>query len=148
MNPPKPMSLLNQLRQNAVALISLFIAVAGLGYNTWRNETAAAHRNIRQASFKTLEVLGELQVIVDARQYQGDRMRGDYVAGWARITLIADLGGLVPTPVPQTTAHLREVWQANFEPWYADASPEAEQRISAAIIAARQAVLQVLASLR
>jgi hypothetical protein len=148
MNPPKPMSLLNQLRQNAVALISLFIAVAGLGYNTWRNETAEAHRNIRQASFKTLEVLGELQVVVDARQYQDDRVRGDYVAGWARVTLIGDLGSLVPAPVPQATAHLREVWQVNFEPWYSDADPAAEQRISAAIAAARQAVLQTLATLR
>lgn len=142
------MGLGRQLRQNVVALISLSIALTSLGYNTWRNETAERHRNIRQAAFKTLEVLGELQVIVDARHYQGDAMRGDYVSGWARVTLIGDLGSLEPAPVPSDVAKLREIWQSNFEAWYADADPEAERRISAAIVQARQGVLQTLTALR
>lgn len=136
------------VRAYAVALLSLAVALCSLAYNTWRNESAEAHRNVRQAAFKTLEVLGELQVIVDARQYQGDRMRGDYVAGWARVTLIGDLGHLAPAPVPQATEALRQAWQANFEPWYNNADPQAEQRISAAIAAARVAVLQALTALR
>ena len=36
-----------QLHNNAVALISLFVAVSSLAYNTWRNETTEAQRNIR-----------------------------------------------------------------------------------------------------
>ena len=148
MNAESEDSLWTQVRSNAVALISLVIALNSLGYNTWRNETAERHRNIRQAAFKTLEVLGELQVIVDARRYQGDAMRGDYVAGWSRVLLISDLGSLEPVPVPQDTARLREIWRGQFEGWYSDADPEAERRISAAIVQARQGVLQTLAALR
>jgi hypothetical protein len=36
-----------QIQNNAVALISLFIAVGSLGYNTWRNETTEEQRNVR-----------------------------------------------------------------------------------------------------
>ena len=141
-------SLAAQLRQNLVALISLSIALTSLGYNTWRNETAERHRNVRQAAFKTLEVLGELQTIVDARRYQGDRMRGDYVSGWSRITLVSDLGSLEPAPVPQDTVELRQIWQDNFEAWYTDADSEAEKRISVAIGHTRQSVLNTLTALR
>ncbi|MDB6105600.1 MAG: hypothetical protein JWO52_5599, partial [Gammaproteobacteria bacterium] len=34
-----------QLRNNAVALTSLFIALSSLGYNTWRNERTEHNRN-------------------------------------------------------------------------------------------------------
>ena len=40
-----------QLQRNAVALISLFVAVSSLSYNTWRNEQSEFNRNQRQASF-------------------------------------------------------------------------------------------------
>jgi hypothetical protein len=32
------LSVLEQIQRNSVALISLFIAIPGLAYNTWRNE--------------------------------------------------------------------------------------------------------------
>jgi hypothetical protein len=38
-----------------VALLSLAIALASLGYNTWRNETTESHRNARQAGFVVLD---------------------------------------------------------------------------------------------
>ena len=63
------MSFREQIRNNAVALISLVIAIGSLGYNTWRNETTEEQRNIRHASFRVLESLGELQEIVDMRFY-------------------------------------------------------------------------------
>lgn len=144
MNSP----LLSQLRQNLVALISLTLAVASLGYNTWRNETSEAHRNVRQAAFRTLEELGALQVVVDARQYQGDRMRGDYVAGWSRVLLIDDLCSLLPAPVRNSTEHLHEVWKDNFDDWYAGDKPQAGQNISEAISAARAQVRMALAALK
>ena len=137
-----------QIRQNLVALISLVLAIASLGYTTWRNESSEAHRNVRQAAFRTLEVLEELQVIVDARRYQGDKMRGDYVAGWARVNLISDLGLLIPGPQAQVTDELRKTWQANFDKWYTDNDADAEARISAAIGATREATLGVLGMLR
>ena len=49
-----------QLKQHSVALISLVIALSSLGYNTWRNETTEEQRNIRHASFRVLECLGDL----------------------------------------------------------------------------------------
>lgn len=39
-----------QIRNNAVALISLVVALAALGYNTWRNERTEANRNLRAAT--------------------------------------------------------------------------------------------------
>ena len=47
-----------QIHNNAVALISLVIAVSSLAYNTWRNETTEEQRNIRHAAFRVLENLG------------------------------------------------------------------------------------------
>ena len=43
-----------QLRSNAVALISLTVALSSLGYNTWRNERTEHNRNIRAAAFEIL----------------------------------------------------------------------------------------------
>ena len=36
-------SIREQLRRNAVALISLVIAITSLGYNTWRNAVSYTH---------------------------------------------------------------------------------------------------------
>ena len=58
-----------QIRFNSVALISLCVALIALSYNTWRNETTESQRNIRQAAFRVLESLGELQEVADYRYY-------------------------------------------------------------------------------
>ena len=50
-----------QVRRNAVALISLVVAITSIGYNTWSNEHSEFNRNQRQASFQILLTLGELQ---------------------------------------------------------------------------------------
>ena len=41
-----------QLRNNAVALISLAVALSSLAYNTWRNERTEHNRNVRTATFE------------------------------------------------------------------------------------------------
>jgi len=43
-----------QLHRNAVALISLAVAITSLGYNTWRNEVSEQNRNQRCGSFELL----------------------------------------------------------------------------------------------
>ena len=48
-----------QLQHHLVALISLFIAVSSLSYNTWRNEKSEYNRNQRWASFEVLLLPGE-----------------------------------------------------------------------------------------
>ena len=62
-------SIRRQIHNNAVALISIAIAVSALAYNTWRNETTEEQRNVRHAAFRVLEDLGEVQEVVDSRYY-------------------------------------------------------------------------------
>ena len=62
-------SIRSQIHDNAVALISIAIAVGALAYNTWRNETTEEQRNIRFAAFRVLEDLGVVQEVVDSRYY-------------------------------------------------------------------------------
>ena len=57
-------NLLSQLQRNAVAIISLVVALTSLGYNTWRNEQSEGNRNQRFASFMILSKLNELQQLV------------------------------------------------------------------------------------
>jgi len=147
MTPAPRSSIAAQLRQHAVALISLALAITSLAYNTWRNETTEAHRNVRHAAFRTLEELGELQVIVDARQYQGDLMRGDYVSGWARVLLIDDLSSVLPSQGQNAAAELHDAWAQNFEGWDSRADTAAGQRISATIARTRSEIRQVLTGL-
>ncbi len=47
-------TLISQVRQHSVALISLAIAQSSLGYNTWRNEQTEANRNARAAGIEQL----------------------------------------------------------------------------------------------
>ena len=53
-------TLRQQLRDNAVALISLAVAISSLSYNTWRNERTEANRNVRTATFELLMRLADL----------------------------------------------------------------------------------------
>ncbi len=52
-------SLRQQLRDNAVALISLVVALGSLAYNTWRNERTEHNRNVRTAAFELLTRVAE-----------------------------------------------------------------------------------------
>ena len=61
--PPKTFS--HQLKANAVAIISLFVALGGLSYNTWRDKIIEENRSVRIASFEVLKNLWELQLVVD-----------------------------------------------------------------------------------
>ena len=112
-------SLGRQLRRHSVALISLALAAASLGYNTWRNETSEQHRNWRQASFQVLIEAGELRRIVLYRRYfhnpeedpianlQGGQ---DWVAGWGKVAMIRDLTSLMPEPLPETGRTMHDRW--------------------------------------
>lgn len=134
----------NQLQRHSVALISLFVAVSSLGYNTWRNEKTEANRNIRSAGVEMLLQLGELDRIVFFSHYDMDEVRGSPRSGWAYVLTIRDLGRL--TPATESSETVMQVWQAN---WSAlgkdDASATA---ISDSIDRAREDVLEVLASLQ
>ena len=135
----------NQLQRHSVALISLFVAVSSLGYNTWRNEKTEANRNIRSAGVEMLLQLGELDRIVFFSHYDMDEVRGSPRSGWAYVLTIRDLGRLTMSPAIESSEAVMQVWQRSWPGLGKDdASAKA---ISDSIDLAREDVLQVLASL-
>jgi hypothetical protein len=85
-------SIRQQVRRNAVALISIIIAVSSLGYNTGRNEETEDNRNQRLASFEVLLKLNELQQVIFHGHYDKDLLdKGNPRAGWTHVLTIRDL---------------------------------------------------------
>ncbi len=108
--------LAEQLQRNAVALISLVIAITSLGYNTWRNEASEHNRNQRLVSIEILRNLGELQQVVLYRHYDQDEDdRGNPKTGWALVLTIKDLSQVLEGSVPVSATELWEVWGENFD---------------------------------
>jgi hypothetical protein len=101
------------VRRNAVALISLTVALFGTSYNTWRNQATEAHRNVREASFKLLEEVGELQQITQRRHYGGDHSEINWIDGWGRATLIRDIAPLVSPAVQQRADDVYASWKTH-----------------------------------
>jgi hypothetical protein len=139
------LSVLRQIRVNAVAIISLVVAIAGLSYNTWRNERTEYNRNVRVAAFETLKNLGELQILVEYAYFHKNRERGDPVQGNGRVIYIRDLAQLLPEPGPRDMERLWIAWRDNSEQL---ASEEASMvRITDEIQRLRLTVLELLTRL-
>jgi len=154
-------SLLQQIRGNAVALISLMTAVIALSYNTWRNETTETQRNIRQASFRVLESLGELQEVADYRYYyfpyeNNKSGEGELrLRGYGSVTMVRDLMNLMPPPAPTASDELFRLWNEHVNALaelteagqHTEDAKTAEKELAVAIKQAREAVIQVLQKL-
>ncbi len=101
----------DQLQRNAVAIISLFIAVSGLFYNTWRNELTEENQNQRTGCFEVLLKLGELQQLVYHLHYDMDDQRsGNQRTGWALVQTINDISSIIEAPVGEAAVELKKVW--------------------------------------
>ena len=135
------------LRQQSLALVSLALAIASLGYNTWRNETTERHRNVRSAAFAMLGALGELQQLADTRFYGNDHGEMNRIALWGRVSLLRDLSGLVSPGVDARTATLYRTWNARATA-FDQGDADAEKAVSAAITATRAEVRGELMRLR
>jgi hypothetical protein len=105
----------HQLKNHAIAIASIFIALTGFAYSTWRDETSEANRNFRVAAFESLKQLNELQLITNAAHYKMDRMQGDPILGWSRVVMFDDLAILLPAPAIEDAAKLHATWEANWE---------------------------------
>jgi hypothetical protein len=140
-------SLRQQLRDNAVALISLAVALGSLAYNTWRNERTEHNRNVRTAAFELLTKLAELERVVFLAQYDRDVAGGNPRTGWTYVLVIRDLSALVPAPVPVQAQELQRVWSGNWEGLGKD-DETAVDHIDAAIVKLRDTTLGTLRSLR
>jgi hypothetical protein len=150
-----------QIHNNAVALISIFIAVSALAYNTWRNETTEEQRNVRHAAFRVLEDLGELQEVVDSRYYYlaFDNEIGSEgelrIRGFGSVAMVRDLMMLMPEPGPSAGEALHHIWLKRFgaldqlddERQHTTEATKAERELSEAIQQTRDAVLGVLRDL-
>ena len=140
-------TLRQQLRNNAVALISLVVALGSLSYNTWRNERTEHNRNTRTATFELLTRLAELERVVFLAQYDHDAAGGNPRTGWTYVLVIRDLAAVVPGPVSMQATQLQNVWAANWE-GLGKSDESAAVRIDDAIGALREASLSTLRSLR
>ena len=102
--------ILNQVRDNAVAIISLVVALSGLGYNTWRNESTEANKNIRDAGLYMMQEITKLQEVVFYARYDNLDDRGDIKTGWVHVLAIKDISYAMPESVQKSALNLSQVW--------------------------------------
>ena len=137
---------IKQVQRNAVALISIIIAVSSLSYNTWRNEKTEANRNERVAAFEILLKLSELQQVVFHHYYDKDTEgRGNPRTGWTYALTIRDLSRVMRPPLHENTDKLLEIWGDNWEGL--DDDKESVDNILEAIEDTRGEMLELLKSL-
>jgi hypothetical protein len=139
-------SIREQLRSNAVALISLLVALSSLGYNTWRNERTEHNRNVRTAAFEVLMRAADLQRVAFLAQYDRDARGGSPRNGWTDVLEIRDLAALVPGSVGPRAAELEKAWGENWDGLGKD-DETAVNRIDDAIGKLREATLAMLEAL-
>jgi hypothetical protein len=138
-------SIRQQLRNHAVALVSMAVAVSTLLYSAWRHEVTEDQRTVRQAGFEILHALGELQTISDHAHYTGDAQQGNPVSGWGRVLAIRDLTALMPPPATTCGTQLLAVWEAESPGLKDDTA--SNERISDAISACRAQTVEAIARL-
>ena len=134
-------SIREQLRRNAVALISLVVAITSLGYNTWRNEQSESNRNQRLASFEVLLKIGELEELVFHSIYDPEVAgAGSARTGWSLVLTIRDLSKVIAKPVPDSADNLHKVWDSHWR-GIQQQSGDSEKAVRDAIAAVRAATL-------
>jgi hypothetical protein len=136
----------DQLQRNAVALISLVIAISSLGYNTWRNEASEYNRNQRLISIEVLRNLGQLQQVIFHNVFEMDvDDKGNPRTGWVYVLAIRDLSQLLDGTVPDRGAELWQAWDSGWD----DLRPgnQSYQRLSSALDALREETHALLQSL-
>lgn len=120
----KIVRLREQVQRNAVALISLVVAISSLSYNTWRNEASEYNRNQRLISIEVLRNLGELQQVIFHYAWDRDAEdKGNPRTGWVYVLAIKDLSQVLDGPVPASATELWEVWGENWDKISGDNDP-------------------------
>ena len=137
------MNIKEQVRRNAVALISLVIAITSLGYNTWRNEASENNRTQRLVALEVLMKLGDLQQLTWHHYYDKDfENKGNLRTGWTLVLVVRDISQILDGPLPQSTQVLHKTW-TEFSPDL-DKSEDAKEAIILAIDAIRSDALILL----
>lgn len=108
---PMKISIKEQFRRNAVALISLVVAITGLSYNTWRNEASEENRTQRLVAIDVLVRLGDLQQLVWHHHYDKDiEDKGNLRTGWTLVLVIKDISQILDDPLPESAQALWKTW--------------------------------------
>ena len=136
-----------QVRNNALALISLLLALTSVTYGTWRDERTERNRNIRAATFQILTELADFERIVFLAHYDRDQANGNPRIGWTDVIVIHDLATVSPAPLESKASALREVWRDNWERLGSEDETPVDH-IEAAVEDLRRATLTTLRSLR
>ena len=136
----------SQLRSNAIAIISLAVALSSFSYTAWRTERSEHNRTTRQAAFQMLVALGEMKQVVYHGHYDHDELRGNPRTGWVYVETIRDFSSAMPAPVPARAEMLMQSWQKHWEGIGThDADADA---VTDAIDACRTAVVETIRALR
>ena len=141
-----PPDMTTQLRSNAVAIISLVVALSSFSYTAWRTERSEHNRTIRQAAFQMLVALGEMKQVVYHGHYDHDAVRGSPRTGWVYVETILDFSAAMPAPVPAKAKVLMQTWQKHWEGIGTDDADA--DAVTNAIDDCRAAVVQNIQSLR
>jgi len=140
-------SIAQQLHRNAVALISLIVAISTLSYTAWRNEETEDNWNQRTAAFEVLVKLNELQQIIFHHHYDKDTAdKGNPRTGWAYVLTVRDLSSVLNDPLPQESEDLLQVWSENWEELAT--SQESLQLVLTELDEMREATMGLLRALR
>lgn len=143
---PNTTRLRDQLQRNAVALISLVIAISSLGYNTWRNEASEYNRNQRLISIEVLRNLGQLQQVIFHNVWEMDAEdKGNPRTAWVYVLAIKDLSQLLDGPASESGTELWVVWDKEWD----ELKPgnESYNRVTDALDAIREDTHALLRSL-
>jgi len=132
------LNLLNQVRDNLLAVISLVVAISALSYNTYRNELTELNRNKRHAGFELLKELNELQLLVDYAHYDKDSEQGNPISGWGHVMYVKDMSYLISASVVEDADKLGEIWAEEWESVHE--SKASNQHITAGVDALRSSV--------
>ena len=139
------MTLVEQIKRNQLAIISLLVALMALGYNTWRNELTEHNRNTRQAGFEMLIHVAELQRITYLAHYDKDLNEGNPRKGWAEVLILRDLAHLMPDSAHMGTTKLADTWEQNWQAL--GKQDESVAQIDTALDNLRTDILEALAEL-
>ena len=99
------------MQRYSVALVSFFVALTSLGYNTWRNEQTEANRNVRAAGFEMIIAMADLHEAVFLGHYSPNTIAGSEKKGWAVVLGLQDLSMVMPDRVQEAATELGQAWK-------------------------------------
>ncbi len=140
-------SIRRQIKDNAIALISIVIAITSLSYNSWRNELSEDNRNQRHAAFEIILKINELQQVVFYNHYEQDiEGEGNPRLGWTFVLTIQDLAMVLPESTLDAANHLAAIWNDHWS--FLHVEQTSKNAIDDAIDRMRKEILHLLSALK